>query len=710
VSDIFKHTPWSVEQLVSGVETGSIRLPDIQRPFVWTNPKVRDLFDSMYRGYPVGELMFWENNDEEHSKAISETTTRDATFQVVDGQQRLTSMYAVLKGIRVWRDNYDRNLITLSFNPFSERFEVPTPFTRRSAEWLDDIRLIFEDPYEAKTSFIEAYAVSLGKDVPKETLKSIDASFTRLHDLRNYPFEVVQLNGDVQRETVADVFVRINSEGVSLQAADFILTWLSVFWESGRSEIEEFSKGSHFTPQGMSEIGDQKVTWTAQNPYFPVTPSQVVRLVVGMGLKRGKLQNAYDYLRGRNPKTREIVPDDRERALSEFKEGQKHVLNRINWDEFQKVLERAGLRSGSMISSQTGVLYTYVLWLIGRVEFKVPVDDLRELMARWIFMSQLTSRYTGSSETIIQEDITRLMSLENRTAADFVQTLNHQLEVSISNDWWSASLPDLFETSSVRSPSWLAYIASLNILDANVLLSNMKVNAWITPGARPVKGIEKHHLFPREYLKKHLKITNTRRINQVANLALVEWSDNINISDSSPGDYWPGQIRDKRMESQQVQQMQWHGLPTNWCNLSYDEFLVQRRTLMAQITHQGFLRLSDPSYVPQYSPVTVGLIDRDLLTWGELFEQGFVAVDCEMVSDPESEKVKATVDEDGSIRIAEVTFTSPEAAANSIGSDIPDAWEFWSLKHEGEFVTLSDFRDLCCSGSIRVSQSSIGEL
>ena len=59
----FGHHPWTVEELVSGVDKGTIRLPDIQRPFVWPNAKVRDLIDSMYRGYPVGELMFWANKD-----------------------------------------------------------------------------------------------------------------------------------------------------------------------------------------------------------------------------------------------------------------------------------------------------------------------------------------------------------------------------------------------------------------------------------------------------------------------------------------------------------------------------------------------------------------------------------------------------------------------------------------------------------------------
>ncbi len=91
---IFKPTPWDVDQLVSGVQKGSIRLPDLQRPFVWPATKVRDLFDSMYRGYPVGELMFWDVTANGETRAISGVGEVDAAHQIVDGQQRLTSLYA----------------------------------------------------------------------------------------------------------------------------------------------------------------------------------------------------------------------------------------------------------------------------------------------------------------------------------------------------------------------------------------------------------------------------------------------------------------------------------------------------------------------------------------------------------------------------------------------------------------------------------------
>ena len=120
----FGHHPWTVQELVSGIDKGSVRLPDIQRPFVWPNAKVRDLIDSMFRGYPVGELMFWANKDEGHTKPIGAdgAKTQVGSMQVVDGQQRLTSLYAVVKGLEVWREDYSREAIALTFNPLTTRF------------------------------------------------------------------------------------------------------------------------------------------------------------------------------------------------------------------------------------------------------------------------------------------------------------------------------------------------------------------------------------------------------------------------------------------------------------------------------------------------------------------------------------------------------------------------------------------------------------
>jgi hypothetical protein len=115
---LFKQVNYDLDSLAKFIELGQIGLPDIQRPFVWPNKKVRDLFDSMYRGYPVGYLLFWQNGFTADTKSIgNDHKQKVPDLLIVDGQQRLTSLYAVVKGEPVLRENYEKEKIAIAFNP-----------------------------------------------------------------------------------------------------------------------------------------------------------------------------------------------------------------------------------------------------------------------------------------------------------------------------------------------------------------------------------------------------------------------------------------------------------------------------------------------------------------------------------------------------------------------------------------------------------------
>lgn len=702
---MFGHHPWTVGELVSGVDKGSVRLPDIQRPFVWPNAKVRDLVDSMYRGYPVGELMFWTNRDAAHTKTIGVgEKTQDASYQVVDGQQRLTSLYAVVKGLQVWREDYSRERIAIGFNPLTGRFEVPTPIIRRSVEWIADVKTVFEDPISARYEYLNRLRSDESRTVDAEVERAAEIAITRLSQLLAYDFQVIQVKDDVDREVVADIFVRINSEGVNLSSADFILTWLSVFWEDGRAQLETWARNSRFTPREITTIDREqdtqaeKCTWTPNNPYMTFHPGQILRVVIAVGLNRARLADAYNALRGRDPRTRTIHPDRRDIELAKLKVGQAQALNPLHWDEFLKVLERAGFRNKSMITSTSTILYTYALWLIGRNRFGVPVDELREVMARWFFMSQITGRYTSSPETRMQEELNRLEGLPE-TTAEFTKVLTTQIDAAVPADWWTVTLPDALDTSSAKSPAWVAYVAALNILDADVLLATSKVKDWINPNRTTFKGIEKHHLFPKAYLQKHLGLRSVRKINQVANFALVEWSDNIAISDDAPTTYWPAEVADKNIyENRRRRQEQWHGLPEDWTALGYEEFLHQRRRLIAAVTYEGFKRLTDPNYEPDLTRPeadTDGDLNPLLLpTLENLVTAGWLPSGTLLEPVDDTSKTIAEVTEDGYIKVGDHTCETVDIAAREDNADVESGWDYWRahLDNEDEPVLLADLR------------------
>jgi hypothetical protein len=158
---------------------------------------------------------------------------------------------------------------------------------------------------------------------------------------------------------------------------------------------------------------------------------------------------------------------------------------------------------------------------------------------------------------------------------------------TLTEDFWNISLPNSLATSSPRSPSLFAYYAALNLLNARVLFSNMKVSELLDPALKANKSAtERHHLYPRNYLKK-LDITDLRDTNQIANFALVEWTDNIDISDRAPSEYLPGYLA--RFNSQELEQMNyWHALPEGWERMEYGDFLAARRKIMARVIRDGF--------------------------------------------------------------------------------------------------------------------------
>lgn len=378
---IFKTIHWEVEQLVNGVTTGSIQLPDLQRPFVWPATKVRDLFDSMYRGYPVGILMLWDVPADGETRAIAAGAQLAANHQIVDGQQRLTSLYAAMERHQARDLAYRKKKIVIAFNPFSERFEAWTPALARSPQWIADISTVFQNQLRASKDFLKRLAAS-GLKLDEEQEERIQIVFMRLAQLKKYLFDVVHIEKDADKRLVADIFVRINSEGVRLKASDYILTWLSVFWPEGRERIEDFARNSRITPERASEISGAKVTWTPINPFIEVENSHVVRAMVAIGQRRGRLQDAYAALQAKDPATGFADSARQEAELEKLKGALPVVTDQIMWTEYIRAIQAAGFRSRSNITSNMNLIYSYVIFLLWRNTYKVPLAEPRVLIAR----------------------------------------------------------------------------------------------------------------------------------------------------------------------------------------------------------------------------------------------------------------------------------------------------------------------------------------
>jgi hypothetical protein len=580
----FKRVDYDLSGLLHYIDIGDIGLPDIQRPFVWSNAKVRDLFDSMYRGFPVGYLLFWENAQTNVIKQIGIGAKSHAVPSrlIVDGQQRLTSLFAVFRGKSVLDDDYRERQIEIAFRPNDGKFEVADAAIRRDPEWIPNISTLWAS---GKSSYqlVKGFLQSLGQKTTFSDAEEehISHNLDRLFDLQKYPFTALEIAPTVDEEQVADIFVRINSEGVKLNQADFILTLLSVFWDEGRHALENFCRTSRLPPvqgKGASPF----------NHFIQPDPDQLLRVSVAVGFERGRLKSVYQVLRGKDLSTGEFSAERRDAQFSLLREAQARVLDLTHWHQFMSALIGAGYRSGDMVSSQNALLYAYAFYLIGRNRHSVPEHRLQKVVGRWFFFATLTGRYTGSPETVMDADLNRLKPVSD--ADGFIGMLNAIMAAELTNDFWAITLSAALDSSSARNPELFAYIAAQNRLNAPVLFSHKKISDLLDPALQTKKkALERHHLFPRAWLEKN-GIGDLKAINQLANYALLEWPENISISDAPPSEYVP-KIRPRFAESEWQTMHELHALPTGWEHMDYAGFLGARRALMAGIIRRGYATL-----------------------------------------------------------------------------------------------------------------------
>lgn len=577
----FKKVDYDLSGLLHYIEIGDIGLPDIQRPFVWSNAKVRDLFDSMYRGFPVGYLLFWENTCGNGTKQIGLEGKQHTipSRLIVDGQQRLTSLFAVLRGKKVLDEDYRERQIEVAFRPRDGKFEVADAAIRRDPEWIANISDIWasgKSSYQIVKGFLKQ--IEAKESLSAEDQERIEHNLDGLFDLQKYPFTALEITSTVDEEQVADIFVRINSEGVRLNQADFILTLMSVFWDEGRKALEQFCRDARKAPETNAES-------SPFNHFIKPDPDQLLRVAIGFGFGRGRIKSVYLVLRGKDLETGEFSVERRESQFKMLQAAQAEVLHITHWHQFLSSLIGAGFRSGEMISSQNALLYAYVFYLIGRKRFGLPEHRLQKLIGRWFFASSLTGRYSSSPETVMDGDLNRLK--EAKDSDSFMAILEEMMANELTNDFWTVTLPANLESSSARNPELFAFIAAQNQLSAPVLFSNKKIQDLLDPSIKAKKkALERHHLFPRGWLESQ-GIEDLKKINQLANFSLLEWPENIGISDAPPSEYVP-KIQSRFRSDEWARMHEYHALPECWHLMSYENFLSERRKQMAAIIRRGF--------------------------------------------------------------------------------------------------------------------------
>jgi len=579
---IFEYGQRSINSLISDIEIGAIALPDLQRPFVWEDTKVRDLLDSLFVGFPVGTLVFWHTTDDKETRGLG--TKRPglrATTLVIDGQQRLTSLYAVLKGEEVVGKDGETRKITIAFRPRDGRFAVSDAAIRRDPEYLADVTEIWSWKGTRTKPQIRRELMNglreKGRLIDDQYEDAVDRNIDRANSIADYRFPTVDIRktaaGEIAEEDVAEIFVRINSQGARLGQADFVLTLLSVYHGELREKLEDRARA-------MS-VG----------AVVGLDTQQLLRAVCGVAFGRARMSAVYRFLRGVNPDTEEADSERRINRLNELDTAANDCVELTPWRDYLLRVKRSGFVSEGLVASKNAIVNAYAFYIRGR-KAAVSKPRLDAVISRWVFASLLTARYSGASETAFEEDLARLGRLDKSDPDAFVRELDVAMAETLTGDYWTQTLVSALETQRARAPAALAFRAAQVVLGARALFSDQLLqNLLDHPQSAGRTAREAHHLFPTNWLRSH-GIEDRRRVNQVANLADVGWHENTIIGGQNPSTY----IRRLR-DQLDIDDNRWgrmcaeHALPPGWEHMGYNEFIRQRRTRMAALIHVAFRQL-----------------------------------------------------------------------------------------------------------------------
>ncbi len=533
---LFTRVDRPVGKLVSDVIEGRVGLPDLQRPFVWKDSDVRDLLDSMLRGYPIGYCILWEAPDDQEEKKVSiglnEKNYATPKELVIDGQQRLTALVSSMYGVPVKDQSFSDRTIRIAYDPIAREFHTWDAAIAKDAKYIPDLSAVFEAKRKNEaTKFRREYIKRLNEANAKREVPELDddgeaAVEDGINELLNlettYVIPILSISNKADEEQMSQIFIRVNSGGTKLNEDDFIMTLLSVYEPETRQRIEDWCEDSHKPGVG-----------TSYNALLTIKPSHVIRATVGLGFGRGRLRYARLILNGRDLETRETSVAKREENFEKFDAALDKVLDLNDWHAFINALGEAGYVNGGMVSSENTIPLTYAITLIAKHRFGITGMELQRIAKRWFSMAILTQMYTGNFESVFEQ---QMNSIDELTDADaFCAWIENEISSRLTDDYYGVTLPNELDKNKASGPVWNGFLAAQVVLGSRVLFNTSTVAQLLLPASSGTKkAYDKHHLFPANFLKNGpYEYAKDRR----ANFVCVDYQKNIYISDEDPKIY-----------------------------------------------------------------------------------------------------------------------------------------------------------------------------
>ncbi len=587
----------SVSAILGLIASRDIAIPEIQRPFVWKKTQVRDLLDSLYKGYPTGYLIIWKNPN----VRLKDGRISAGKKILIDGQQRVTALMTAIAGIPVTNSEYKKERIKIAFNPFealsedkdAEIFAVQDQSHLKGKKWIPDVSEVFKNDFSA-FKFINSYCA----DNPEMEPETLDKILTNLKAIGNRLIGVIELSDNLDIDIVTDIFIRINSKGSALSQGDFVMSKIAADESFGgnmlRKAIDYFahlclepSFYDHIKETDTEFVASEympKLAWLKDDKETVYDPKcdDILRVAFMHMYPRAKLSDLVSLLSGRDFETREYKIEITEDTYAKLKQGVLNVINKNNFSQFMLAIRGAGFISNKLVNSYMALDFVYALYLRLAISKEVSVSEVKRLVQKWYVLSVLTGRYSSSPETAFYRDIRRINEVGVVKAfADIEAAL-------LSDNFWDVKVVQDLEYTSTNNPTYLVYLAAqVAGNDVSLLSNNITVKDLIE-----IAG-DVHHIFPKEYLKSNGFSKNL--YNQEANYAYLDTQVNKSIGKQAPCDYFSKALKQcetKVVECGSITDLEvlkanfaTNCVPFEVCEMTYadyEKFLGQRRALMAK--------------------------------------------------------------------------------------------------------------------------------
>ena len=533
-----------IQSLVADIRDGKLLLPEMQRPYVWKATQVRDLFDSLYHEYPSGQLLIWETDDlpaaGNRQASIEVLTVEQRQPQLLlDGQQRLTSLASVMLGLDLKVRDVSKP-IDIAFNVYTEKFEVAGPRQRGQTGWISLVKFFTGGMTSA---FIE---LKLDYNVPET--KDILDHLNKLENIKKYKYRVNVLERLSYAE-VTHIFVRTNSGGTTLGYADLALAQVSSRWRGITKELEKYQK--HLEEHGLE-----------------VDYGLLLRAIVVL-------------LTGQSHFTRFFKGDKQDVTVEELKAA---------WERAKKAFDQslAFLVNNCLIDHlvllPTRSIFMPLVAFFDRYGTLLADAQLRELQ-RWVYMALIWSRYSGSSETAMDQDIAAL------TSEKPIQAMIQNIENVIGSR--RAVTEQALQDQRKNSPYMLMAYVLARKAGAQDWFNGMVIGKGSANGSYHL-----HHIFPKSLLgEKYDLRRDSRIVDQVANLVFLSALPGKSLTNRPPAKYLPD-IEEKRLRAQFIPLQ-----PDMWEMDKFEQCMRQRRTILADAINQFLQSLAGEKYLITHGPV-----------------------------------------------------------------------------------------------------------